>query len=76
MNSMTTLGAKTILLAIRDNPESAIDTLELKVTQKKTPHSHITYLRVFGVFLFIVSLFLFDLHITMKFGQANEKNAI
>lgn len=75
MNSMTTLGAKTILLAIRDNPESAIDTLELKVTQKKKPHSHITYLRGF-FFLFIVRLFLFDLNITMKFGQANEKNAI
>lgn len=30
LNSLTTLGAKTILLAIRDNSESAIDTLELK----------------------------------------------
>lgn len=31
LNSLTTLGATTILLAISDNPNSAIDTLELKV---------------------------------------------
>lgn len=39
MNSLTTLGAKTILLAIRDNPESAIDTLELKVTLNVTHYT-------------------------------------
>lgn len=51
MNSLTTLGAKTILLAIRDNPESAIDKLELKVTL------NVTHYTLRGV-LFIVKLFL------------------
>lgn len=76
MNSMTTLGAKTILLAIRDNSESAIDTLELKVTQKKKPHSHITYLRGFFFVHCEIIFIWFKYNNEVWTGQWEKRNLI
>lgn len=76
MNSLTTLGAKTILLAIRDNPESAIDTLELKVKLNVTHYTWTFKHNNISLEVFVHYEIVFDLHITMKFGQTNEKNAI